>query len=374
VISALLAMAPVRAAADGIYVTDDLKHPRDEHYTFKLNAKQIADVEQRRRVTLSREQIRKFNRRYVGKGETFLVLSTRYDSCTCFVPRYALWGTRGEVDIHRAQIDSLDGQETEKEVLVPESDDSASDQEHPQVDLVMDSKGRLFAQNPFAPVSEQDVKATMERYLKAQETGSREVGGFLIDTPPPINEQTDAEIWGLLSRLRDFGRDNCVTAIIQGYEKAVERKEIKRSREESSPDPLKCRRLSCAVCRPVAKDSTRNTTEGDAADVSLIPADVLALESAFRFIRAQPSISTWDKIGYVCENAIEGWKRLKPKVEKIVKASGCPECSGCGGTVPRLDAAVKSLKVACEAEYPEGALEAAKQGLMGVERIKEMFE
>ncbi|MBI5525012.1 MAG: hypothetical protein HY897_01675 [Deltaproteobacteria bacterium] len=348
------------AFADGISVTEDLKHPKGKYYTIKLNSKQITDVERRRRVTLTKKQVKQFEKDYAGKGESYPVLSTRYDSCTCFVLRYVWWGTPGEVDIDERQVKAFaETQTTGKEELAPEGDDTSSDPMFPWIHLIMDSKGSMFSEGAGKRLTEEDVVKILRSYGKARGEKNCKVGGLTFDTPPPIDPEFDKTMWAKLRRIMAVGKTICIPVQIQGYERATRRKEFAPEPGSCENEPAKCRRTCGLPCEP-AKAGTE------------LPAELATMKSGFARVRSDATSSDWDAAKNDAAAVVAAWERLKPKVS--TRVAECPAFPGGAMITDTIDAVLKSLMTSTGANFKDGAVDAATQGIDHLAVIKGLFE
>lgn len=210
-ISALISLAALllawnMAIADGIYVTKDKRHAAGDHIVIKLTNDQVIDVEANRNLILTEEQhlvLTKMNLKFPRKLE---ILSSRWDDCTCGIAAYAIWCRVGEVDIPTHVIRHFDNAEV---------NDENEENGTKVLKAIMDSKGKMFVNGKMQTKKEIEALAVS---LEKTFTSAQKMQTYItVDTPPPISEEVDHEIFKTLRELESFAMHNNVSFYAIGY-------------------------------------------------------------------------------------------------------------------------------------------------------------
>jgi hypothetical protein len=205
---ALLCM-PSRSYSDGIYVTKDLKHVFGPHITMNLSKQQTQDVEQKRTVELSDDQLMLLREIYDKIPKKLPVLSSRWDSCTCDLGVYAIWCRPGEIDIPHSSIQAqkeLDEyiESNPAENAKADNDSDAGDSQHVGESIILDSKADMFIAGRL--VTEREVYRVIDKLSTKQVKASRVYRSLFLDLPPPIDNIVDQRIEELVDRLEQYSK------------------------------------------------------------------------------------------------------------------------------------------------------------------------
>jgi len=206
------------ALADGIYVTEDLKHARFEHMVIHLNEEQIKDVERLRQVVLTEEQMKPLKAIYEKSPNRLTILSSRWADCTCDVGAYAIWCRVGEIDVPHSSLRTQEAMDRyfaeypldvnsdydENSAGEPGEEEYAFVGEH----IIVDSKGDMYLGG--IRISEEDLKKVIDE-IGLTEVRAREVCRYIdFDLPPPINEEVDKSIYDFLQRTKAYCKEKNV--------------------------------------------------------------------------------------------------------------------------------------------------------------------
>jgi len=200
----LLLAATTATYGDGIPVAPDRKSVMVESFTIKLDVDQVKQVERQRKLTLTEAQRAPLVAIYNEVPPTIEVVSSRWDSCTCFFGVYAIWCVPGEVQIPRYSVLS---QKDDDDYKAQYPDEAAAMEENPDPDrfdardFVLDSAGRIF--DAGKEVQESELLATIEFLYERRTENSRLRCSVVLDTPPPIDEATDSRIRAIAKRIKD---------------------------------------------------------------------------------------------------------------------------------------------------------------------------
>ena len=186
----LFSMLAVRA--DGIPVAQDRKRLSVESVTLTLTTDQMRQVERHREVTLTEEQRAPLRVRFGKLPATLPAVSSRYNSCTCEMPLYAVWCRPGEVDlpVHcLADFKELAAQPDES--LEEEETDATSDT-FECLSIILDQAGLYYRDGKATSIEEiaSEVEAMYQRRKKNEKLHC----SVFLDTPPPINEFSDGAV------------------------------------------------------------------------------------------------------------------------------------------------------------------------------------
>lgn len=207
----LLLAATTAAHGDGIPVAPDRKSVTVESFTIRLDEDQVKQVERQRKLTLTEAQRAPLVAIYDKIPPTIEVVSSRWDSCTCFFGIYAIWCSPREVQIPRYSVLS---QKDEDEYRAQYPDEAAAMEEAPDPDrfdsrnFILDSAGKIFASGK--EVQESEILASIEFLYERRTENNLLRCSVVLDTPPPIDEATDARIRELAKRIKS----HCDTRVI----------------------------------------------------------------------------------------------------------------------------------------------------------------
>lgn len=193
----LLAM-PARGEA--IPVAPDRKSVTVDSYTVPLNDDQRKDVEQRRKLTLTDEQMAPLLALSDAVPRTIDVYSSRYDSCDCGLGIYAIWCHPGQVEIPwssvLAELDKKANDTVQPDAdATPEPDPGA----HESTRVIIDAAGKLYLDGKER--QEADVLALIDSLHERQKENDWVSWWITLDIPPPIDEATDTRIRELAARI-----------------------------------------------------------------------------------------------------------------------------------------------------------------------------
>lgn len=211
-LSLTLLCIPSLSYPDGIYVTKDLKHVLGTHTILSLSKRQVRDVEQKRKVTLSDNQLMRLGEMYDKIPRMLTVLSSRWDSCTCGLGLYAIWCRPGEIDIPhsgiQAQKESDEYMKSHPERAHEEQNSNDSDTQFVSEKVVLDSKAEMFIAGKL--ITEKSMHKLIDRLATKQVKASHVYRSLFLDIPPPINDKVDQKIKELVDRLEQFCKNKGV--------------------------------------------------------------------------------------------------------------------------------------------------------------------
>ena len=227
----LIPLFAVLAAADGIYVTEDLKHVRGKHTTIILNESQILDVEQRREIVLTEAQLEPLRAIYKKTPNKLIVVSSRWDSCTCGMGIYAIWCRVGELDVPHSSLEgakSMDEYYENNPVAEPEDGDpiltdeidSSGFRENERYifagrSLILDSKSDMHFEGER--VTESELRSLIDKISKVEGKGKRVRRYISFDVPPPIGPEIDEKVLGLIKSTRTYCEQKNVNFYAMGF-------------------------------------------------------------------------------------------------------------------------------------------------------------
>lgn len=198
---ALIASA-LLAHGDAIPVTPDRKNVTVECLTFTLDQDQVKEVEQRRKLTLTDDQMAPLWNLYDQAPRTIDVVSSQYDSCTCGMGIYGIWCRPGEVKI------PLESVAEEMKKATPE-DNSAEAREseipgpgapgHDSTRVILDAAGRSYLDG--VEQKEADILTLIDTLSERQKKDDWLSLWITLDVPPPQDEATDTRIRELAARI-----------------------------------------------------------------------------------------------------------------------------------------------------------------------------
>jgi hypothetical protein len=216
-LSFLLLVIPSICFSDGIQVTKDLKNVPGEHTTIKLSQKQMEDVEQRRTVELTTEQLNYLRKIYEKIPKKLTVLSSRWDSCTCGMGIYAIWCRPGEIDIPYSAV------EQQKRMDEPSYKKDAEEDYETNTrtgeTIILDSQGQMFIEGKI--ITEKKMYAHIDGLSQKQTREKTIHQSVYLDIPPPINSEVDKAIKELVERLEKYSQNKGMNfwALGLSYEK-----------------------------------------------------------------------------------------------------------------------------------------------------------
>lgn len=177
---------------DGIPVTEDRRHLVGDHTVFALKQEQRLEVERRRQVTLTDEQVGVLRGICPRPPRRLEVISSRYDDCTCDLGPVGIWCRPGEIDIPHflmrfASADDNAPVDKPGRATTREADEPAAT---PTETLILDSTGAVFrnGQAVTDDALEQVLKDLLQRPAPDEERW------LLIRVPPPVDAATDLRI------------------------------------------------------------------------------------------------------------------------------------------------------------------------------------
>lgn len=193
----LLAM-PARGEA--IPVAPDRKSVTVDSFTITLNEAQVKQVEQRRKLTLTEDQMSPLRAICDTTPQTIDVVSSQYDSCTCGMGVYAIWCRLGQVEIPWSSVEAelnqeAAGAEQPTADAKPEPDPGA----HESTRVIIDAAGKLYLDGKER--QEADVLALIDSLHERQKENDWVSWWITLDIPPPIDEATDTRIRELAARI-----------------------------------------------------------------------------------------------------------------------------------------------------------------------------
>jgi hypothetical protein len=207
------------AFADGIYVTEDLKHARFEHTVIILNEEQIKDVERLRQVVLTDEQMKPLRAIYGKTPNKLTILSSRWAMCTCDVGAYGIWCRVGELDIPHSSLraqEEMDEYFAEYSIEETGGNDSSADEGEPADDgyafvgehIIMDSKGEMYLNG--IRISEEELRKIIDE-VSSSAVRARDICRYIdFDLPPPISEEVDKNIYEIVQRTNAYCKERNV--------------------------------------------------------------------------------------------------------------------------------------------------------------------
>lgn len=198
---ALVASA-LLAHGDAIPVTPDRKNVTVECFTITLDSAQVKEVEQRRKLTLTEEQMAPLWNLYDQAPKTIDVVSSQYDSCDCGMGIYGIWCRPGEVKIPLESV----AEEIKKASPEVENADSPSTEaaspgapSHDSTRIILDSAGRIYRDG--VERQEADILALIDTLSDRQKKDDWLSFWITLDVPPPIDDATDTRIRELAARI-----------------------------------------------------------------------------------------------------------------------------------------------------------------------------
>ncbi|MBL7648608.1 MAG: hypothetical protein JNK74_20725 [Candidatus Hydrogenedentes bacterium] len=193
----LLFLVTMPAHAEAIPVAPDRKSVTVDSYTVPLNDDQRKDVEQRRKLTLTDEQMAPLRAICDTTPNTIDVVSSQYDSCTCGMGVYAIWCRPGEVEIPWTSVEA----ELEKKAEPPTADaEPGPETGTPEsTRVIVDAAGKLYLDGKEC--QEADVMALIDTLHERQKENDWVSWWITLDIPPPIDEATDTRIHERAARI-----------------------------------------------------------------------------------------------------------------------------------------------------------------------------
>lgn len=200
--------------ADGIPVSQDRKSLSVEQITIRLTPAQVRQVERRRELSLTAEQRGPLHARFGKLPATLPAVSSRYDSCTCDMPLYAVWCRLGEVEI---PIDCLaDFKELTAQANAPEEEEQNSPSDNFEcLNLILDSAGQYYREGKAMDIT--DIEAEIEAMYQRQKLNEQLSCSVFLDTPPPMDEATDDRIHEVVDAVAALCRTRFITMWAPGY-------------------------------------------------------------------------------------------------------------------------------------------------------------
>lgn len=201
----LLVITATAANGDGIPVAPDCKSVTVESVTIRLNKDQIAQVEQRRKVTLTKDQLAPLSAIYDKAPQTIEVVSSRYDSCTCGMEIYGIWCRPGEIEIPKHSLEykkESDEYETQNRTHEEGSADEPHSVNYKSERLMLDAEGNLYRDGEA--IEEREVLALVDAMYERRKQNARLKCWISLDTPPPIDDATDSKIRDLAKRIESY--------------------------------------------------------------------------------------------------------------------------------------------------------------------------
>jgi hypothetical protein len=198
----LLVITATAANGDGIPVAPDRKSVTVETFTIPLSEGQMAQVEQRREVTLTKDQLAPLRVIYEKIPTTIEVVSSRYDSCTCDMVIYGIWCRPGEIEIPKHSLECRkESDEYEAKNPTPEEgiDDKSHSVNYESEGLMLDAVGTLYRDGKV--IKESEVLALVDAMYERRKQNNLLNAWLTLDAPPPINDATDSKIRELAIRI-----------------------------------------------------------------------------------------------------------------------------------------------------------------------------
>ncbi len=215
-------MATTTALADGISVTEDLKHARGEHTVIVLDSAQIRDVERLREVVLSDEQLRLLRAVYEKTPRKLVVLSSRWNDCTCGIGVFGIWCRVGELDVPHSRLRAQEywDKYLEENRQESERNDSRFDEDDNWASvgkaIILDSQGDMYLDGKW--ISEGELRRLIDE-ISSSEVHAKRVSRYIyFDLPPPISEAVDKRIRELLQRTNTYCKTKQVELSAVGME------------------------------------------------------------------------------------------------------------------------------------------------------------
>ena len=201
--------ATATTPSDEIPVAPDRKSVTVDSYTVPLNDDQRKEVEQRRRLTLTDEQMAPLLALYDAVPRTIDVYSSRYDSCDCGLGIYAIWCRPGQVEIPwssvLAELDRKANDAVQPDAdATPEPDPGA----HETTRVIIDAAGKLYLDGKER--QEADVMALIDTLHERQKEDDWVSWWITLDVPPPIDDNTDSRIRELAARIEAHCKERSV--------------------------------------------------------------------------------------------------------------------------------------------------------------------
>lgn len=196
----VLFFAAMPARGESIPVAPDRKSVTVDSYTVPLNDDQRKDVEQRRKLTLTDEQMAPLFALSDAVPRTIDVYSSRYDSCDCGLGIYAIWCRPGQVEIPwssvLAELDKKANDTVQPDAdATPEPDPGA----HESTRVIIDAAGKLYLDGKER--QEADVMTLIDTLHERQKENDWVSWWITLDVPPPIDDTTDSRIRELAARI-----------------------------------------------------------------------------------------------------------------------------------------------------------------------------
>lgn len=199
----LLLAATTATHGDGIPVAPDRKSVTVESFTIPLDEDQVKQVERLRIVTLSKEQLAPLVAIYDKVPPTIEVVSSRYDDCTCHLEVYGIWCRPGEIEVPKDRIaykKYLDDYRAANPAQEEGTEHATAHEQYEFVGLTLDSAGTIYRDGKT--VEESEVMALIDAMYERRKQNDRLDCSVVLDTPPPIDEATDARIRELAKRIK----------------------------------------------------------------------------------------------------------------------------------------------------------------------------
>lgn len=196
----VLFFAAMPARGEAIPVAPDRKSVTVDSFTITLNEAQVKQVEQRRKLTLTEDQMPPLRAICDTTPQTIDVVSSQYDSCTCGMDVYAIWCRPGQVEIPWSSVEAELNQEAadkEQPAADAKPDPALDPQESTRV--IVDAAGKLYLDGKER--QEADVLALIDTLHERQKENDWISWWITLDIPPPIDEATDTRIRELAARI-----------------------------------------------------------------------------------------------------------------------------------------------------------------------------
>ncbi len=196
----LFFLAAMPAPGEAIPVAPDRKSVTVDSFTITLNEAQVKQVDQRRKLTLTEEQMSPLWAICDTTPQTIDVVSSQYDSCTCGMGVYAIWCRPGQVEIPWSSLEAelnqeaADAEQPAAEAK-PEPDPGAQESTR----VIVDAAGKLYLDGKER--QESDVLALIDTLHERQKENDWISWWITLDIPPPIDEATDTRIRDLAARI-----------------------------------------------------------------------------------------------------------------------------------------------------------------------------